>query len=252
MCGIFAYFGKSAEAPAIVIEGLKKLEYRGYDSWGIAYMTKASIIVHKEVGKISDSKNKKFVKSHIAMGHSRWATHGKVNKNNAHPHFSKKKEVFVVHNGIIENFLELKEELKKDKVKFISETDTEIIVHLIEKYLNWGPEIAFKKALARLEGRFAVVAFVQSERKIFAARKGSPLIVGIGKQELFLASDIPAFLEKTNQVSYLDDNEMLIIDEQGIVFKNFIKEIEVEKRVVKIEWEAEDAEKGDFDHFMIK
>lgn len=252
MCGIFAYFGKQKNAPGIVVEGLKKLEYRGYDSWGISYPGKTHLEIEKRVGKISDFKGKKFPDSQKAIGHSRWATHGGVTQENAHPHFSENKQVSVVHNGIIENFQELRNELEGEGHQFLSETDTEVIPHLVEKYLEFGAEIAIKKTLARLEGRFAVVAMLHNENKIFAARRGSPLIVGRGKGEYFLASDVPAFLQYTKDVSYLDDNEMVIITEKEISFQNYITGSPTEKRVITIDWSTESAEKGDFAHFMIK
>ena len=252
MCGIFGYFGHRNTGPDLVVEGLKKLEYRGYDSWGIAFDSKESISIEKQVGKISDFEGKNLAKSHYAFGHSRWATHGKVTQANAHPHFSEDKKISVVHNGIIENFAELRKELEKEGHIFASDTDTEVIPHLIEKYLEFGAEIAFKKALARLEGRFAVLLMIHGDETMYAARNGSPLIAGIGENEFFLASDIPAFLSETRNVSYLDDEEMVIINQNGISFQNFLTGQPVEKRIVEIEWDVKSADKGDFDHFMIK
>ena len=252
MCGIFAYIGKQNNAQEIVVEGLKKLEYRGYDSWGIAYPSQKNIHIEKDIGKISEMKKIEFSKSSRSIGHSRWATHGGVTKENAHPHSSQNKNIAVVHNGIIENFQALQEELKKEGVMLTSETDTEVIPHLIQKYISFGKEQAVKKALARLEGRFAVVVLFHDINTLYAARRGSPLIVGQGDNEYFLASDIPAFLEYTKDVSYLDDNEMVIIKEDSIVFQNYISGASVKKRIITIDWKPEHAEKGDFAHFMMK
>ena len=252
MCGIFSYFGHRTNAPDLAIEGLKQLEYRGYDSWGVAYPTAKKISLEKQVGKISDFKGKKFPEVNISIGHSRWATHGGVTKANSHPHSSEDGKVVVVQNGIFENFQELKEELIAEGHEFSSETDTEVLPHLIEKYLQFGSEIAVKKALARVEGRYAVLVMIHGENRIYAARNGSPLIVGRGEGEFFLASDIPAFLKYTRQVSYVDDGEMVVIDEDGIRFENFLTGKEVEKRIVTIDWDVKEAEKGDHEHFMIK
>ena len=252
MCGIFAYYGNKNTAPNIVINGLKELEYRGYDSWGIAYPTKKNLSIEKSIGKISDFKKKHVSKSNIAIGHSRWATHGKVTTENAHPQCSEDNKIAVVHNGIIENYEELKKELKKNGHIFSSKTDTEVIPHLIEEYIHFGSENAVKKALARLEGRFAVVILIHETNTIFAARRGSPLIVGIGKNETFIASDVPAFLASTRNVSYLDDNEMLIVNENGTQFMEFLSGKPINKRIITINWENKTSQKGDFKHFMIK
>ena len=257
MCGIFAYYGPKNSAPKLVIEGLKKLEYRGYDSWGVAYKTKDDLIVYKKVGKISDVKNKDFAKtvSHIAMGHSRWATHGGVNQKNAHPHFTENKEIVIVHNGILENYLPIKKALIKKGHKFISETDTEVIAHLIEEHSKTHTfEDSVKLAIKEMDGRYAIVVMKKDENKIIAARKGSPLIIGVGKSknEYFIASDIPAFLQHTNQVIYLDDNQIVFINEKKIEFYDILKSETVDKRIINIDWNEESAEKGQFAHFMLK
>jgi glutamine---fructose-6-phosphate transaminase (isomerizing) len=269
MCGIFAYHGHRDNAPEIVIEGLKRLEYRGYDSWGVAYKHKGDIHVHKEVGKIGefDSSQHEFPKSdasigkveeskQISIGHSRWATHGGVTEENAHPHFTETKDIVLVHNGIFENYLEIKEELGKDKDAYQSETDTEVIVHLIEKACDEGKDFeeAVREAISKIEGRFAIVAIKKDRDKIIAARKGSPLIVGVGKTkgEFFVASDIPAFLPYTNDVIYLDDNQLCEIEGDEIKFFNISNNSLIEKRIIEIDWDVEDAEKGDHPHFMIK
>ncbi len=252
MCWIFWYYGKKSQAPKLTVEWLKKLEYRGYDSWWIAYPWKWAFDVIKKVWKISKFKWEGLWSSHIAIGHSRWATHGWVTKDNAHPHFSEDKNVVVVHNWIIENYEELRDELRAEWHKFVSDTDTEVIPHLIEKYLEFWAEIAFRKALARLDWRFAIVVLIWWNDNIFAARRWSPLIVWVWEWEYFLASDIPAFLSKTRNVNFLDDEEMIIIWEKWIEYKNFITWDKVEKRIVKIDLEEDAADKWDFDHFMIK
>ncbi len=257
MCGIFAYLGPNDNAPELVIEGLKRLEYRGYDSWGVAYKKEEDIEIHKEVGKIGEIKAKdlNLSKSQIAIGHSRWATHGGVNKKNAHPHFSEDKGIVLVHNGIFENYLEIKNFLKKKGHTFVSETDTEVIAHLIEEHAKTHSfEDSVRLATKEIEGRYAVVVIKKDEDKIIAARKGSPLIIGVGnaENEYYIASDIPAFLPYTKKVIYLDDEQMVSIEKDSIRFLDFEKENEIEKRIIEIDWDVESAEKGDFPHFMIK
>jgi len=257
MCGIFAYYGEKKNAPQIVIEGLKNLEYRGYDSWGLAYKTPSEIIIHKEVGKIGDIKVKdlKLGESGVAIAHSRWATHGGVTQVNAHPHFSEKNEIVLIHNGIFENYLEIKKNLIKKGHKFISQTDTEVLAHLIEQHSRKHSfEESVKKAVQEIEGRYAIVVMKKDEDKVIAARKGSPLIIGVGETagEYFIASDIPAFLKHTNKVIYLDDNQICVIGNKKIHFYDNVTNAEIKKRIIEIDWDIESAEKGEFAHFMIK
>lgn len=254
MCGIFAYTGPKENAGELVIRGLKKLEYRGYDSWGIAFSQNDKIGLLRKVGKIGEFnlEHNKMPETTLAIGHSRWATHGGVTEANAHPHVDEQNMFAVVHNGIIENYRELREELQKKGYTFKSETDTETIVHLIAEYAKENTfVVAAKLAIKRLKGRFAILAIKADEQKIVAARRGSPLIVGVGDGEFFIASDIPAFLKHTRKVMYIDDDEMVVVNDQPH-FYNIHTGDEIEKRVVEIEWEAESAEKGDFPHFMIK
>ncbi len=258
MCGIFAYKGNKTNGAEIVINGLKKLEYRGYDSWGVAYKCDNEVKIYKEVGKIGEfdfnrSKEKLGFdkKCTLAVGHSRWATHGGVTVANAHPHASQDKTIAIVHNGIIENYLELKENLVKKGYEFKSETDTEVIAQLIQEYKDLGLVEGIKKALSMLEGRYAILVISDSDDLLIAARRGSPLIVGAGKDEHFIASDIPAFLEYTRNVMYLDDNQMVIIDNKA-TFIDLETDREIKKRIVEIDWDTESAEKGEFPHFMIK
>lgn len=254
MCGIFAYSGKKTNAPEIVIKGLKKLEYRGYDSWGVAYPQNDKIEMIRKVGKIGEFnlEHHQLPGSSIAIGHSRWATHGGVTVENAHPHMDETATFAIVHNGIIENHHELKKELIAKGYKFKSQTDSETIVHLLADYCKTNDFVeAAKKTLARLKGRYAVLAIKKDEHKIIAARRGSPLIIGVGTDEYFVASDIPAFLEYTRNVMYLDDNEMVVINEKPH-FYNLETNEEVNKRLIEIDWMPENAEKGNFRHFMIK
>ena len=249
MCGIIGYKGTN-NATEIVIEGLKKLEYRGYDSWGIALKNKRLIVIKKK-GKIGEfSQISDLKESKIAIGHTRWATHGKATEENAHPHTSCDGKIAVVHNGIIENFQELKKELEKNH-QFSSETDTEVIPHLIEENMGLGFEEAVKKAISRIKGRYAVLVLNEDSDKLIAVRKGSPLIIGIKNGEKFIASDIPAFLNHTKKVMYLDDNEMAVIDGDVKFFK--LKDgSEAKKRLITIDWDSKQAEKGEYPHFIIK
>jgi len=257
MCGICGYIGENKDGFEIVMKGLKELEYRGYDSWGIAANTDKSLYIHKEVGRIGDATIDMF--SHIedckvAIGHSRWATHGKVTKENAHPHIGQSSDIAVVHNGIIENFIELREELKNKGRVFKSDTDTEVIPHLIEEYLEEGNKLedAVFKAIEKLEGRYAIVVISKNNYKLIAARKGSPLIIGRGNNETFIASDIPAFFEYTRDVNYLDDNQMVIVTKNGLKYIDIETKKEIKKRTIHIAWEKQQAEKGEHAHFMIK
>jgi glutamine---fructose-6-phosphate transaminase (isomerizing) len=252
MCGIFGYSGLKDNSLELVIRGLQKLEYRGYDSWGVATELDGKLFVQKKVGKISEADPDDFKdkKSHLAIGHTRWATHGGVTDVNAHPHFSNDKTIAVVHNGIIENYEEIRRELGEEN--FISETDTEVIPQLIAKYRKDNDfKDAVFKATQRLKGRYAIVVMNIGENYLIAARRGSPLIVGVGNGEYFLASDIPAFLEYTQNVNYLDDDEMVVVD-GGVEFFNLTTGEPVKKRLINIDWKAESAEKGEYDHFMLK
>ncbi len=260
MCGIFAYNGPRTDAAQMVIEGLKCLEYRGYDSWGIAFKNNENaneIEIYKEVGKISDAKDDNFknAKSSLAIGHSRWATHGGVTKINAHPHQSNNKDIVVVHNGICENYLEIKTSLVKKGHSFVSETDTEVITHLIAEHHKTKDFLtAVQDSIKEIEGRYAILVMSKKDETIIAAREGSPLIIGVGEdqQEYFVASDIPAFLKHTKQVIYLDDHQLAEIKKDKITFYDTQENKQIEKRIIEIEWSPESAEKGDFPHFMIK
>lgn len=257
MCGIFGYIGTRKDAGSVVIKGLKNLEYRGYDSWGVALRkSDGSIRSDKEVGKIGGVKPEDFAdESSLAIAHSRWATHGGVTKENAHPHFSCDQRIAVVHNGIIENFTELRDELKAKGHTFLSETDTEVIPHLIEECLKEKGatlESATRSACKRFHGRYAILVMDKEAMGLVAARTGSPLIAGVGKGEFFIASDIPAFLEHTRTVQYLDDGEMVVAQNGEMKFSEIETGIEKKKRLVTIDWTVAESEKGEYEHYMLK
>lgn len=257
MCGIIGYIGPRRASP-ILVEGLKRLEYRGYDSAGIAVLNEGRIEIRKGAGKIDELVGKlKFqeIPGNIGIGHTRWATHGVPNDINAHPHTDCTGKIVVVHNGIVENFHELKEELLKKGHVFRSDTDTELIAHLIEENLRIikNFEDAFRMALLRLKGSYAlVVLFADDPERLYIARKDSPLIIGIGNGEMFVASDIPAFLAYTNKAVFLDDGEYGIVSRYEFIVKDIVTGFPKIKDVVTISWTLEMAEKGGFDHFMLK
>ncbi|MDI9624364.1 MAG: glutamine--fructose-6-phosphate transaminase (isomerizing) [Methanothermobacter sp.] len=256
MCGIAACMLKNGKAAPILLGCVKRLEYRGYDSVGIATLN-SSIIVEKDEGKIKDfekSLDLSKLAGRIGIGHVRWATHGPPTKENAHPHLDCEGKIAVVHNGIIANYEELKDELKSEGHKFASETDTEVIAHLIEKYKNNGHNLeeAVKRALKRLKGSYAIAVISSDEPdKIIGARKENPLIVAKGNSGYFLASDTPAILEHARNVIFLEDNEMVIIDDTGHQIKDLEGKIK-KKEFEYIEWTPEMAEKGGYEHYMLK
>jgi len=254
MCGIIGYIGKSKAAP-ILIEALKRLEYRGYDSAGISTINENNILIEKDIGKIKDIESKinlKGLNGNIGISHCRWATHGGVTKENAHPHTDCKNMISIVHNGIIENFTDLKEILIKKGHKFKSLTDTEVIAHMIEENYDGNIEEATRKALKQIEGSYALGIICSKEPdKLIAARNESPLILGIGDKENFIASDVPAILKYTNKIVYLENNEIATLEKDKYSIKN-IKEENVEKTVNEIDWSPELAEKSGYEHFMLK
>jgi glucosamine--fructose-6-phosphate aminotransferase (isomerizing) len=255
MCGIIGYIGDSKASP-ILLNGLRRLEYRGYDSAGMATINDNKIEIRKDIGridKINSKINFEEMEGTIGIGHTRWATHGGVTQANAHPHTSNNKKIVVIHNGIVENFQELRNFLKDKGFKFYSETDTEVIPNLIEFEMKEGEgfEEAVIAALRRLEGYYAVLVLDEDERKIIGARRGSPLVAGIDGKNFFIASDIPAFLEHTKKVMYLYDSDVIILDDKVRVF-NLIENKFVSRTIDSIEWDLEQAMKGDFDHFMLK
>jgi len=251
VCGIIGYNG-FRDANKVLIDGLKRLEYRGYDSAGIGVIGE-KLQVYKDVGEISKlEKEIPFFVGNIGIGHTRWATHGTVTKENAHPQLSLNKKIAVIHNGIIENFKKLKEDLETKGTKFCSQTDTEVIVQLINDFYKGNIEDAVFSALKELKGSYAIVVVCEDEpEKLIGARKESPLVIGIGDNENFLASDIPALLKYTNRVKYLDDGEICIISKNSVKIINENKE-EVTKEEKVINWDVKDAEKSGFAHFMLK
>ena len=255
MCGIFGFIGKRNDAGSLVIEGLKNLEYRGYDSWGVACKIDSKVMIEKDIGKISTINSSDFSDDcSLAIGHTRWATHGGVTPANAHPHANSAGTIAVVHNGILENYQELKANLIAKGHEFKSETDTEIIPHMIEEYMKETGDFtsAIKKSCDAFEGRFAFLALHTESNTLVAARRGSPLIIGVGKDGYFIASDIPAFMEHSRLVQYLDDGEMVVTDGNSILFSDLKTGEEIEKREIEITWSVEEAQKGEYDHFMLK
>ena len=256
MCGIVAYVGQR-KAHEVIIKGLKRLEYRGYDSAGIALLN-SGLNVYKKKGKVSELEN--FLKgqkldSHIGMGHTRWATHGEPNDENAHPHYSATKNLAIIHNGIIENYASLKQELLNKGHHFLSETDTEVFIHFIEDIKekeNCSLDEAVRLALTKVVGAYAIVVMsLDDPNLLIAARKGSPLVLGIGKDEFFMASDATPIIEYTNEVVYLNDQEIAIIDEGELTIKN-TSNLPLTPYVYTVDMELEAIEKGGFEHFMLK
>lgn len=256
MCGIFGYIGGREDAGKLVVEGLKNLEYRGYDSWGVACNTEEGAVIKKDTGKISTVDANDFSQNcHMALAHTRWATHGGVTSANAHPHTNAKGNIVVVHNGIIENYQELRKELESKGYIFVSETDSEVIPHMIEEEMKTNKDFAsaVRKACSRFEGRYGILAFHSDSNLLVATRTGSPLIVGVSKDDgYFIASDIPAFMEHTKIVQYLDDGEMVVTDGKTVLFTDLVTGEEKPKREIEITWSVEEAQKGEFAHFMLK
>lgn len=253
MCGIVGYVGKR-QASNLLVEGLSKLEYRGYDSAGVAILNEG-INVRKFKGRLNNlalSLKEKPVNGHIGIGHTRWATHGEPSDVNSHPHTTENATISVVHNGIIENYMKLREWLSSKGYKFFSETDTEVIPNLIDYYYKDDLFEAVVKATSKLEGSFAIGVIAKNEpNKLIAVRKDSPLIVGLGKDESFIASDIPAVLNHTRDVYLLEDKEFAILTPNGVELRNEDGE-KIEKEIYHVTWNIDAAEKGGFEDFMLK
>jgi len=251
LCGIVGYNG-FRDADKVLIDCLKRLEYRGYDSAGIGVIGK-KLQIFKDVGEISKLEQKiPHIDGCIGISHTRWATMGAVTKENAHPHLSGNKKIAVIHNGIIENYKKLKEELEKQGVKFRSQTDSEIIAHLIEKNYKGNLEDAVCSALKKLKGSYAIAVICEEEPdKLVGARNESPLVVGVGDNENFLASDIPALLKYTNRMIFINDGEICVLTKNSVKVFNENKK-EVKKKEELIKWDIKDAEKSGFPHFMLK
>jgi len=253
MCGIIGYCGPK-RADKVLVEGLKRLEYRGYDSAGICVILDGELLLAKRKGKIRDLRAylPREIGGNCGIGHTRWATHGEVNDTNAHPHLDCRGRIAVVHNGIIENFASLKEKLVSEGHIFASETDSEVIVHLIESYYAGDLEEAVKKALSLIKGTYGIVcAHADHPDLLVGARQGSPLVLGIGDGEMFLASDVTAIVRHTKQVVYLEDGEVVVISPQEYRTTD-LHDQEIEKRIEHISWELEEIEKAGFTHYMEK
>jgi glutamine---fructose-6-phosphate transaminase (isomerizing) len=253
LCGIVGYIGKE-EACTILIEALKKLEYRGYDSAGVAIWSDGKIVMAREKGKVDDLR--KTVSRGVFLGsmglaHTRWATHGTPSEKNAHPH--KAGDVVVVHNGIIENYIEIKERLKEEGHKFLSDTDTEVIPHLIESYLKKGNNFleSVRLTLKELKGSYALGIMREKERVIIAAKKESPLIIGVGDGEYFIASDAPPIINRTNRLIFLEDNDIAIFKDDTFMLINHDGD-SIERKIHQVNWSGAMAEKGGYKHFMLK
>ena len=259
MCGIVGYVGPRQAAP-VLLDGLSKLEYRGYDSAGMAVRDADKVpSVVKAKGRLRVLSEKtdagKAVPGNCGIGHTRWATHGEPSENNAHPHITDDMNVVAVHNGIIENYKELRDKMIRKGYKFYSETDTEVAVKVVDYYYHkykMGPIDAIAKTMVRVRGSYALaVMFKEYPGEIYVARKDSPMIIGSGDGEMFIASDVPAILNYTRQVYYIGNLEMARLTADGATFYNLDGDV-VEKELHEIEWDAEAAEKGGFEHFMMK
>ena len=254
MCGIVGYVGDKTAVP-VLVEGLKKLEYRGYDSAGVAVLDEGSLTVKKSVGKLAALESKlgdEMTQTTVGIGHTRWATHGRPSDRNSHPHTDCTGKIAVVHNGIIENYLELREWLSGQEHAFSSETDTEVLPHLVEEFYTGNLEEAVHRVLTLVKGSYAMVVLHQDEPdKLVAARKDSPLVVGLGDGEYFIASDIPALLNHTRKTYILNDGEVAVLTRQGVKITDNQGNV-IPKQVFQVNWSAEAAEKGGYDHFMLK
>ena len=254
MCGIVGYIGEK-QATTLLVDGLKRLEYRGYDSAGVSLMNGNGVETRKAKGKIAMLEKaivNNPIHGNIGIAHTRWATHGPPNESNAHPHHDCTGKISVVHNGIIENYGPLRAMLKKSGHVFVSDTDTEVLAHLIEAAFDGNLEDAVVDALALVEGTYGIAVIDSNDpNKIVAARKGSPLLIGIGEGENYVASDVAAILAHTRQVVYLDDGEMAILTRDGYRVCDLYQQT-VKKGVSRIDWDLDQIEKGGFDHFMLK
>ncbi len=255
MCGIVGYIGASQAAP-ILLDGLGKLEYRGYDSAGIAVYDGKKIQVKKAIGRLKVlselTHDGATMPGTLGVGHTRWATHGAPSDLNAHPHYNKEETIAVVHNGIIENYLKLRKKLTEKGYEFRSETDTEVVAHLLDYYYKGDPLEAITKVMHRVEGSYALgILFREHPDRLYAARKDSPLIVGQGKDGNLIASDVPAVLKYTREVYFIRNEETAVLTTDGIAFYNMDGE-EIVKNSTTIEWDLNAAEKGGYEHFMLK
>src|SRR3954452_19619246 len=255
MCGIIGYIGPKDVVP-VLIDGLRKLEYRGYDSAGVAFVRSGSVDLRRSAGKLSNLEqviDNDPITGDYGVGHTRWATHGRPTEENAHPHRDCTGKIVVVHNGIIENYLDLKKQLQREGHTFVTETDTEIVAHLVERETkDDGLENAMRRALLYMRGLFALVLISADDpQKIVTVRNGPPIVVGLGEGEFFVASDIPAILSHTRDVVFLGDEEMAIITASGVEFTDYSGRA-VSKKSTRVSWDPVMAEKAGYKHFMLK
>lgn len=255
MCGIVGYIGKEQAAP-ILLDGLAKLEYRGYDSAGLAVYDGNDIEIVKAKGRLQALRDLtgdgRSLKGTLGIGHTRWATHGEPSVSNAHPHFNSDKTIAVVHNGIIENYQPLREKMIQKGYTFVSDTDTEVVAHLLDYYYEGNPLKAVEKVMHRVQGSYALgILFKDYPDKMYAVRKDSPLIVGVSQEGNFIASDVPAILKYTREVYFIENREICELSRDGITFYNEDME-SISKETKTIEWDVEAAEKGGYEHFMLK
>lgn len=255
MCGIFGYIGKRSDSAKIVFDGLKSLEYRGYDSWGVAVVseTKLKIFIKKAAGKIGNNNVNDLPDGYIAIGHTRWATHGGVTDKNSHPHSDCMGNISVIHNGIFENYEGFKKKLIQKDHEFISETDTEVISHLVEDFnKKFTFSESVKKVFNLMTGLNAIIVIKKNEDKIVAIRNGSPLVIGFGKNENFLASDASALLPLTKDVYFLEDNEMAILEKKNVMVSNAKTGKIVKFKKQRLNWNVDQGERGKYSSFMLK
>ena len=252
MCGIYAQISQENSAAEDIYQGLKTLEYRGYDSWGIAIKYQGAIKIERHIGKIAQAKIT-LPKSNIGIGHTRWATHGGVTEFNAHPHVDCSGKIALVHNGIVENYQTLKSDLYKKSHKFTTETDSEVIVHLIEEFAKKSDiKTAVFKAFKQLEGSNAIAVLDIDSESIIACRNGSPLIVGLNDNEFYLASDVTAFLKKTKKAVYIDNKQGVVISSSEIKLYDLTEMTLLTPKIEIIDWKVEEAQKGGYAHFLLK
>ncbi|MFW6176110.1 MAG: glutamine--fructose-6-phosphate transaminase (isomerizing) [Thermoplasmatota archaeon] len=251
MCGIVGYAG-TENVGDILLRGLKRLEYRGYDSAGVAIKSgDDDLYIQKKKGRVEDLDDEKFSTGTIGIGHTRWATHGKPSDKNAHPFSDCDNNIAIIHNGIIDNFVSLKEKLVEEGHEFTSETDSEIIAHLLEDNYQGDLLEALRKSIKRLKGAFAIVAIHKDEENLVVARNESPLVIGVGANENLVASDVPAILDYTNEIKYLHDGDLARVGKEDIKIIDFDGN-EIDRETKKVNWSVEDAEKGGYEHFMLK
>ena len=254
MCGIVGYVG-SGEATPFLIEGLTKLEYRGYDSAGIAVFNGTDVVIEKSVGRLSSLEQKiesNMPVGQLGIGHTRWATHGRPSDRNSHPHSDCTGNFVVVHNGIIENYLQLKEDLIAKGHEFLSETDTEVVAHLVEELYDGDLQSTVKKVLKKIEGSYSLVFMSKHEPdKLICTKQDNPLVIGLGEGENFIASDIPAIINRTRRTYIISDGETAVVTKDSVWVTNR-EGVPITKKVFEVNWDAGAAEKGGYEHFMCK